>query len=484
MLSKREKDILKQFVNSNDFLSSKQIADHFDKSVRTIQMDIKNLDVILNNQGARLIHHQRKGYKIEVYNQTKFYSFYQQELLDEEFCGSRLERTIYILNYLLEFDDYVKIDDLADQLFVSKSSLNQNIKEVKNILDKYQITLEHKPYYGIHIVASEEQKRNCIMNELMAINHIFDEDDHRMFDCISDICSSCFVKSQYKIDDVAIMNLLIHVYVNVKRMMKHQHIQFEPDEAFMSLFSHEIVLAREIYDLISKELNIQVNDDEINYLALCIKAKRNYDKQDVITEEMNRLISEMFEYIREKTSMDLSYDIELQVALALHFIPLKIRVEHHMQLKNPMVYDIKQKFTFAYELAILSNMFLNEKYGWLLNENELGYLAVHYNLSLEKQTYYVKAKRVLVVSSSRTSDSLLLKYTLKNWFKDMILEIDVLNLFQLDQQKLQRYDVIFTTIKDQSKLSFPAIQINYFLNEDDYIKIRRALYSNREKNVL
>lgn len=111
-------------------------------------------------------------------------------------------------------------------------------------------------------------------------------------------------------------------------------------------------------------------------------------------------------------------------------------------------------------------------------------MAVHYNLSLEKQTYYVKAKRILVVSPSRTSDSLLLKYTLKNWFKDMILEIDVLNLVQLDQQKLQRYDVIFTTIKDTDKLPFEAIQINYFLNEEDYIKIRKALYSNHERNVL
>lgn len=66
----------------------------------------------------------------------------------------------------------------------------------------------------------------------------------------------------------------------------------------------------------------------------------------------------------------------------------------------------------------------------------------------------------------------------------MILEIDVLNLVQLDQQKLQRYDVIFTTIKDTDKLPFEAIQINYFLNEEDYIKIRKALYSNHERNVL
>lgn len=486
MLSNREKIIIQELIQANpNFVSTNHLAEKCNKSTRTIQSDLNKIKNILKDNGADLELSHKEGYRLKIVHLDMYQSFCRKYVnVPMNSIESQKDRTLYILSRILECAGYIKSDDLADELFVSKSTINQNVKELKGILIKYGLKLEHKPYYGLKIIGDEINKRKCIINEIMAVQNFVTKDHDKIFDIINDITSNCFFKMQYKIDDVAIMNLLMHIYINVKRMKKKQYIKFDKNESFFSVFSHEIQMAKDIYTELSKILDFEVIEDEINSLAVNIKGKRNYDSEDVITEEMNVIISEMLSYINEKSNIDLSYDVELRVALALHFLPLNIRLANNMQLKNPMLSDIKQKFTFAYELATLSGVFIHDKFGYILNENELGYLAVHYNLSLEKQACYSKPKRILILCSSRTSDSLLLKFTLKKWFKEMILGIDVLNLYEVNADKLKKYDVVFTTITGDCRLPIDAIKINYFLDEKDYLSIQKALNMDGEEKQL
>lgn len=484
MLSNRERFIVKELLKSQpNFVSTQYLSECCDKSVRTIQSDLQNLKEVLHKNRAILHISHRDGYCLEIVDKSLFDTFCHDFIYNfSNSIETKNDRTLYILSRLIKEDDFIKIDQLADDLYLSKSTINYSIKDLKDILKKYDLTLEHKPYYGIHILGDEASKRKCFINEIITVENLNKDDQDNLFEKVSDIVSSCFVKMKYKIDDVSIMNLLMHIYVNVKRIIKGKHIQFTSNQEFLSIFSHEIEMATEIYSSLANVLNFEVSEDEINSLAVQIKGKRNYDSEDVITEEANNTIMEILMYIDKKLNIDLSYDVELRVALALHFLPLKIRLDNDMQLRNPLAYDIKRNFTFAYELATVAGIFLHEKYGYNLNENELSYLAVHFNLSLEKQTLRSKGKRVVVLCSSRTSDSLLLKYTLKKWFNELVLDIDVLNLYELDVNELNSYDVVFTTVDNDPRVPLNAIKINYFLNENDYIKMKKVLMFN-EKDV-
>ncbi|MEG0273807.1 MAG: PRD domain-containing protein, partial [Longicatena sp.] len=356
-------------------VTSQSLARTCDKSVRTIQQSLKELKCILGTHGALLTTSQKVGYQLEVFDAIAFQTFYDECIYPTRgIVDTKDDRTIYILQRLLEHDDYIKSDDLSDELFSSKSTIHQNMKDMKSILKKYGLYLNHKPYYGMRIEGNEKAKRKCIMNEIMAVQNFVVKDYDKLFEKVNEVTANCFIKMQYKVDDVALMNLLMHIYINIKRMMKNNFIAFDTKDFHLSTFSHEIQMAKEIYVELASELNFSVTEDEIKNLAIYIKAKRNYESGDVITEEVNTLISEMLSYIKEKLNIDLSYDVELQIALALHFLPLNIRLANDIQLKNTFMDDIKQKFTFAYELATSSGAFLNEKFGYVLNETELSYL--------------------------------------------------------------------------------------------------------------
>lgn len=487
MLSEREKSIISALIDKKeDPISAKELSRMCNKNVRTIQIDLKNIKKIVEKNGAVLLFSRSHGYHLSIVNQPLFDSFYQAEIkANYQGIGSQKGRIIYILNRLLDMNSYVKTDDLTDELYLSKSTLNHVMKSVKEILSEYSLSISYKPYYGITVEGLEKDKRRCIINEIIAAHNFVSGDKDKLFDRVYNITLNCFVKMQYKIDDIALKNLLMHIYINMKRMLKGLYITFDEleNDEFFSVFSHEIKMAKEIYGELAKEFAFDVIDDEVFSLAIYIKGKRNFENEDVITEGMDAAISDMLVYIKEKSNIDVSYDVELRVALALHFLPLYIRLSNDMQLCNSFSMELKQHFPLAYELAALSNAFINERYGYTLNETELGYLTIHYNLSLERENYSSKPKRILILCSSRVSNSLLLKYTLKKWFEDLILQIDVLNLYQIEDSKLNDYDVIFTTVEGDERVPKKAIKINYFLDENDYLNIQHALQEKSQGHL-
>ncbi len=68
-----------------------------------------------------------------------------------EIPDSPIERNQYILKYILYNNTYIKLEDLANSLYVSKFTILNDIKRIKPILLKYNLILVSKPYYGVKI---------------------------------------------------------------------------------------------------------------------------------------------------------------------------------------------------------------------------------------------------------------------------------------------------------------------------------------------
>lgn len=63
---------------------------------------------------------------------------------------------------LLLTNAYVKLDDLAEILYVSRSTLQNDLKELRKLLATYGLSLENRPYHGIRVKGNEARLRYCI----------------------------------------------------------------------------------------------------------------------------------------------------------------------------------------------------------------------------------------------------------------------------------------------------------------------------------
>lgn len=69
---------------------------------------------------------------------------------------------MHIIRRLLIADHFLKLEDLAEELFVSRSTLNNDFKEVKRTLKNYGISIDARPNYGIRLKGDEMRLRFCM----------------------------------------------------------------------------------------------------------------------------------------------------------------------------------------------------------------------------------------------------------------------------------------------------------------------------------
>src|SRR5690625_6947106 len=96
------------------------------------------------------------------------------------------ERITYLIKRLLLHDTYNKMDDLADEIYVSKSTIQNDLIDVKKLVAEYEIVVESRPNYGLKISGKELNIRFC-MSE-----YIFDRRENlgeRLIDPHSNVSS-------------------------------------------------------------------------------------------------------------------------------------------------------------------------------------------------------------------------------------------------------------------------------------------------------
>ncbi|MDO4594290.1 MAG: HTH domain-containing protein [Tissierellia bacterium] len=137
MIETRIKKIFDCLTKDHKYYSSKKLSDAIEVSDKTIQKDIKDLNEILLKNGARIISKRGKGYKFAVTDDTKFSFFLKNDWVKYSFeddINSNENRIERLLSQFLLTNKYLKSEDLADELIVSRSQIQNDIKEVRRIL--------------------------------------------------------------------------------------------------------------------------------------------------------------------------------------------------------------------------------------------------------------------------------------------------------------------------------------------------------------
>lgn len=141
----RKHAIIELFHKANgQILISSQLAAELNVSPKTIRTDIKKLNDQLQPYGLQIESIRGKGYLVKAENQAKLERFYQDQAVSKatEVPANSDERVKYLLEYLLFQTDFVKIEDLTTELYVSRSTLQVDLNLVRNILKDYGLSIE------------------------------------------------------------------------------------------------------------------------------------------------------------------------------------------------------------------------------------------------------------------------------------------------------------------------------------------------------
>lgn len=490
MLTKRQTEILLNLFSNLDAPVSLQVfTDQFHLSLRSIQTDIAEIKETIKEHGL-YIENNKNCICMSITNQETANIFMNSIIQDynlNQFFEDQSSRISYIISRLLDSNDYLKSADLADEMYISRSQISNDIKLAKNMLSSYHLTLISKPYYGIKIIGKENDIRNYIIQEKLKIkNLVCDEithsfSSHEHIDDINNIVIKILTHSHYIISDIALQNLILHIVTAVNRI-KSGHLIHMDSLNISPVYAHVIEISKNILEKCADIYNFEFNDDEIFFLALNLYGKREFDKQEFITDEINNLVFLGLYKIKEIFGLDFTSNLNLRISLGLHILPLLTRINTNMQLRNIMTFNIKQKYTLAYDLAstFTNTIIPSDK---KILDDEIAYVALHFVNYIDENSPQ-KKKRMLIISSLRRSETILLQNNILRNFPS-IKEVKIIPKNSLSTTNVNNYNVICTTENDIFINNNKIQKISYFLNDTDIKKIELLLDGfNGPKDIL
>lgn len=475
MITQRQKQIFYLLQSSADaYIKGIQLAKELDCSLKTLQTDIKELKQILETYEIELLSVTSKGYSLQIHDPQRYeeWKLVLNNSEQREDFNDQSYRISYILSELLKNDEYVKSDDLADEMYVSRSSISSDIRIVKKILEKYALRIEHKPNYGMLVVGLEKDKRDCIIKEQLGLHTEAVSIHKEWIPIISDVVVDNLMKAKYRISDVVLQNLVLHICVAIQRMSECIYVE---NTKSLPRYGNEHQIAQHILQDLAEIFHFEAREDEIRFLGLHLLGKRSYEESDLISSKTDQFVNEMLVYVKTKTNIDFSGDVELKISLALHLVPLFVRLENQMQLQNNMITDIQTNFPLAYDVAVIATSYIRSQKQWIVSKDEIAYLAVHFSLSLSKKENKINPKRILIICNARRGDYLMMQHTFLKEFHEMIAELDIINALEIPQYDLQSYDCIFATFLNHPLIPSNALRINFFIDHKDIARIKRAL---------
>lgn len=479
MINQRQIEILLElFKNPDECLTASYFAKKMNVSIRTIQGDLRIIkDLLAKEKCASLESVVPKGTCLHIHNQEEFTAFintlYQQHA--HVSLGYPSGRVNYILMYLLNQQRAVSISKIADEFYISTSTLLNDVRKLQEVLTEYDLDLLRNDN-RIMIFGSEINKRRYIVEKNMFLTHSSREAgtkyiDEKQIAVIKNIVTEVFIKYKYIMADTDIQNSILMLNIMIKRLQQGFYIN--PNElAITDTLDIELNIAGALFDRLAKRFLITPTEYEVKYYALYLKGRSNCQNPSMITVEMDEFIVDAFREIKKRFDIDFTDNINLRIALALHCVPLSIRIKYNMQLKSRMLDYIRQTFPLGYDIGIFFSLLLEERYGRTISEAEISLIAIHFYSSLLEVNNKTGTKRVLVISSLKNSMTLLLRQTLIKWFSNNMSVLDFKQEIEITEETMDEYDVFLTTDKGKMYEKGIAMLIDAFPSNHDYINIK------------
>lgn len=482
-IHQRKQFILHELINYEDYITSETLAKTIGVSSRTVREDLKQLTRELAEAGIHITAHSGKGFKLSTADKTKardLLTLSQQQA--HHLPAVPADRQTYLLETLLFQTAPQTYDDLADPLYVSRSTVEKNLAAVETWLNEQNLTLVKKPAVGLLVQGPELSRRYAMVNFLAEIFH---QDRELAWDLIKKRVNALpgirsFVhKMQQTADryfpDSAYNHLLYYLGVTLFRI-NNGHLL--TDQPVQPVNIKQSAFANHLVKILEKEYGKPLPDAEIfaihRYLQQVHPAPDDeVDPDSSLTHFIDSVLAELC----RENHFDLCMDAELKQSLQTYLKTLLARQAPNIRVKNPSLSAIKAEYPQALDAAVNFSAAVYKTFGIRPSEDEIGYIALFLSAAVERNKQHNQPPRVVILCSTGIGGSQLLTVKIRRLFPDLTV-CGVFPAYQLEKALQLDPDFIISTIplKDSPK---PVLVVSHLLNWDDFKQIRLFIDSTR-----
>ena len=489
-MNEKRAEWLLEHLSETEYQKASLLAAGAGVSNKTILKDIDALNEDMRTHGARIEKTPRMGCRIIVTDPFQFRSYRHSMHADGNLVEGLLPRQAKMIR-LLFAEKYVKEETLCEQFYISRTALSQDLKTIRGKLKEYRLELHSRPYYGLYIEGREFDRRLCLAGLVIA-----EMDQRNAFPGpgldkmkllqIARIADSVCQKYEINMSEVSEQNLFVHIYIALDRI-SHGHLMKTDDPTVENISTWtEDAASREICRKLEEVFPIRIDEKDRVYITLHLAAKRYVDAPDQSMHKImkdldtNRLAEEMIAAMDRKWHTQLAEDQNLKDALSMHLVPMEVRMRYGCALRNPLKYEIMQRYPAAFAMTADAAEVLAEYYGKPVRSDELSYLTMHTACALADEKATRKLKNLIVVCGTGVAAGRLFGTRLRSRFGRYISEIKAVERTALMHSIAADTDAVITTVPIRTKLPVPSIEVHYFPTDEDDKRLEAFLQKEKK----
>ena len=488
MLKKQHFELLKLIENEKKLSKIAELLNLTERSVRY------KIDEINEEIGSK---------KIEI-KKREFFSSLNKDDMDKlceniesrNYIYSKKEREELIILYTLMKKDKFLLKEVAEKLGTSKSTIRNDLKNLKKILLDYNIKLLQDDKLKYYFAYSEEDYRYFIAIYLYKYVSFDKKYDKIFFDDISyfrkviykeikeeymseiESVSKRIKKAELDFMDETLNILIILMVVSHKRERKNSNLNIE---------NSEILEKRQEYLQLKNFFSDYTNINLLFFTDYLFRISR--DEKDVFVKFKNWLdisiaiikIVRMFEI---ESKVDLK-NIDVFLDEIFYYIkPLIFRTKRKIKLKNSILKDVKDLYPTIFNFLKKNFYYLEEVINEKVSDEEIAYLVPFFHKALQNNNKL--NKKGILVTTYKENIALFLKEDIETEFLIDIDKILTLKSFEQIEKDLDDYDYILTTFSVEDDFvkgikHTKIIELNPILTEKDIKKLENAGLKKNKK---
>ena len=385
-------------------------------------------------------------------------------------------RLVSLLEILLNGDTPQKMDDIADELYISKSTLEKDIERLK----EYGVRIS-SDVRGIEIDLDEDEIR-AVLSKITRENldqQVFHDENTNNYilsyqipselskyiktdtlQRIQKILKQFIVTGKVFINEYEYEAILIHIAIAIQRIINGEFIE-KTLQSECKYHSKTGLLVK----LLESEFNIEIPQSEKEYLNLHVLAIEGgeIDLDSPVFD--NGLVKSL-----KRELVD--YDDILLKNLAIHLRAVIKRKNLNITIVNPYKAEIFSEYPQAVDTATNLLINLSKNYAVGLNEDEVAYVAMHFQAYMERKKESLKKQlSVAIVCSTGYGTAAFLSQRLKRLFGSQINIKRTMSLEELIYEKVN-VDLIISTIPIKTNQG-NVIYVSPFLKDEDISLLKK-----------
>ena len=239
---------------------------------------------------------------------------------------------------------------------------------------------------------------------------------------------------------------------------------------------------------LSEKIGFDLIEDEIVYISnysgvVANNYVSNINKNNLseVEQKISNLINEAVEDILLISGDDYREDKEFMDAMFYHLKRFINRSKANVALNNPLLSQIKSKFPLEFNLAIFLSNKIESEFNIKLDEHELGYIAIHFAASNERNKKNT-SKKICIICHYGIGTGQLLSEKLQQSISDLNV-IGVYPARYLDIAISQDVDLIVSTVEIK-KSDKPVLHIENIFDDSVIENVNNAFYEKEERRKI